>query len=207
MEPNLESKPTIKVQKPWTKNQILFLRIKAFFIDLFLIGVTKALLSTMYFSFLNKFFYHWPIPLRYQVTSRFHEIDLILLLVISSGYFFFSYYLLSGTTPGKLFFKLYVVPNSFLQNPKKENLELTFSQCLSRSLSYVLIMGPSKFLGFFICFFSKDCRGFQDYFSQSQTLPLNVIHTLIAEKEAFELTLQQPLLIASANDHSQNDAA
>ena len=138
-------------------------RTFSFFVDLFCILLASKLLMASYISYLNTFMYIMGDKSQHLLSSQFHKVEFSVITVVFFGYFFLSYYLGNGKTPGKILFRLKVVP---ADNPTGL---LGFTQSMKRSMAYVFCY-LTGFIFFAIPFFNKNRAGLPDMFSESKVL-------------------------------------
>lgn len=100
---------------------------------------------------------------QYLLTSQMHKVELSVISVVFFGYFFLSYYMGNGKTPGKILFRLRVVPTD---NPTQL---LTLSESFKRTVGYFFCY-ITGFVLFALPYFNKNRDGLPDLFSSSQVL-------------------------------------
>lgn len=154
-------------------------RTFSFFVDLFCVLLTTRLLMASYISYLKTFMYLMGERSQYLLTSQMHKIEFSVITVVFFGYFFLSYYMGNGKTPGKILFRLKVVPTD---NP----LELlSFKQSLKRSAGYIFCY-LTGFVLFTLPYFNKDNAGIPDMFSSTNVLTEDE-YALLVQANALEI--------------------
>lgn len=155
-------------------------RTFSFFVDLFCVLLTTRLLMASYISYLKTFMYLMGDKSQYMLTSQMHKVEFSVITVVFFGYFFLSYYMGSGKTPGKILFRLRVVPED------NETELLTFTQSFKRTSGYIFCYLTGFFL-FAIPYFNKKRAGLPDMFSGSKVLTEDAYQAaLVAKKEEAE---------------------
>ena len=179
------------------KGGILRRRTFSFFLDLFCILLTTRLLMASYISYLKTFMYLMGDKSQHLLTSQMHKVEFSIITVVFFGYFFLSYYMGSGKTPGKILFRLRVVPSD---NPTSL---LTFKQSMKRTFGYMFCY-LTGFVLFSIPYFKKDRSGIPEMLSGSKVLTEDEFamakqEALIKEQEVqtsetqIELDFSQPV--------------
>lgn len=159
---------------------VLRRRVFSFFVDLFCILLTSKLLMASYLSYLNTFMYIMGDKSQYLLSSQLHKVEFSIITVVFFGYFFLSYYLGNGKTPGKVLFKLKVVP---ISNPIEL---LSFTQSLKRAICYVFCY-LTGFILFAIPFFTKSRSGVPEMFSKSEVLTEDQFKVIVQSIKSKEI--------------------
>jgi uncharacterized RDD family membrane protein YckC len=154
---------------------ILRRRTFSFFVDLFCILLTTKLLMASYMSYLKTFMYLMGEKSQYLLTSQMHKVELSVISVVFFGYFFLSYYMGNGKTPGKILFRLRVVPTD---NPSSL---LTLSESLKRTMGYFFCY-ITGFVLFALPYFNKNRDGLPDLFSSSKVLTEEQYKVAVSEE-------------------------
>lgn len=124
---------------------------------------------------------------QYMLTSQMHKVELSVISVVFFGYFFLSYYMGNGKTPGKILFRLRVVPTD---NPT--NL-LTITESFKRTVGYFFCY-ITGFVLFALPYFNKNRDGIPDLFSSSHVLTEEKYKEVLSEfQEQAEETTQLEL--------------
>lgn len=152
-------------------------RTFSFFVDLFCVLLTTRLLMASYISYLKTFMYLMGEKTQYVLTSQMHKVEFSVITVVFFGYFFLSYYMGSGKTPGKILFRLRVVPTN-----SEEDL-LSFTESIKRTAGY-LFCYLTGFVLFAIPYFNKNRSGIPDMFSGSKVMTEEAYQALLKEKKA-----------------------
>lgn len=152
-------------------------RTFSFFVDLFCILLTTRLLMASYISYLKTFMYLMGDKSQHLLTSQMHKVEFSVITVVFFGYFFLSYYMGNGKTPGKILFRLRVVPS---ENPTSL---LTFKESMKRTFGYMFCY-LTGFVLFAIPYFNKERAGIPEMFSGSKVLTEE--EYAIAQREAKE---------------------
>ena len=151
----------------WLKSpregSILRRRTFSFFVDLFCILLTTKLLMASYISYLKTFMYLMGEKSQFLLTSQMHKVEFSVISVVFFGYFFLSYYMGNGKTPGKILFRLRVVPT---ETPMQL---LSVTESFKRTIGY-LFCYLTGFVLFAIPYFNKNRNGLPDIFSGSKVL-------------------------------------
>lgn len=142
---------------------ILRRRTFSFFVDLFCILLTTRLLMASYISYLKTFMYLMGEKSQYMLTSQMHKVELSVISVVFFGYFFLSYYMGNGKTPGKILFRLRVVPT------EKPTELLSLNASFKRTVGYFFCY-ITGFVLFAFPYFNKKREGIPDIFSSSKVL-------------------------------------
>ncbi len=138
-------------------------RTFSFFLDLFCVLLTTKLLMASYISYLKTFMFMMGDKSHSLLTNQMYKVEFSVITVVFFGYFFLSYYMGAGKTPGKILFRLRVVPN------RKETDLLTFKESLKRTSAY-LFCYITGFVLFAIPYFNKNKAGLPDMFSDSKVM-------------------------------------
>lgn len=118
---------------------------------------------------------------QFMLTSQMHKVELSVISVVFFGYFFLSYYMGNGKTPGKILFRLRVVPT---ENPA-QLLSLTSS--FKRTLGYFFCY-ITGFILFALPYFNKNREGLPDIFSSTHVLTEEQYKATVAEYLESKLT-------------------
>lgn len=155
------------------------LRLYAFGIDLFLIGLTTRLLLFTYTSFFKRFAGGLNTITQFSVTDNINQIYLYVLFTVFWSYFILSYYLGRGQTPGKAALKLRV------QSQEGDPYHLSFQEAFMRTLGYFLcyVVGSWPLA---MALFRKDGKGIPDFFSQTQVLTESEYQEWLHNREALQ---------------------
>lgn len=138
-------------------------RTFSFFLDLFCVLLTTKLLMASYISYLRTFMFMMGEKSQALLTTQMHKVEFSVITVVFFGYFFLSYYMGAGKTPGKILFRLRVVPN------RNETELLTFKESIKRTSAY-LFCYLTGFVLFAIPYFNKNKEGLPDMFSDSKVM-------------------------------------
>ncbi len=113
---------------------------------------------------------------QFMLTSQMHKVELSVISVVFFGYFFLSYYMGNGKTPGKILFRLRVVPTD---NPTELlSLATSFKRTVGYFFCYI-----TGFVLFALPYFNKSREGLPDIFSSSQVLTEETYKIKVSEFE------------------------
>ena len=133
-------------------------RFYAFFTDLIILSFLKKGLILYYFFSLKQIMGN--VPLVHDTKGAlFVLFNFSIFLTLFTGYFVSFYFLGKGQTPGKYFFNLKIETQI-----EKKDQSLTLSECVLRTLGYVLCYLSGAIL-FLIPLFNKKNHGIQDWIS------------------------------------------
>ena len=119
-----------------------------------------------------------------MLTSQMHKVELSVISVVFFGYFFLSFYMGNGKTPGKILFKLRVVPTN---GPTEL---LTLNESFKRTLGYFFCY-VTGFILFALPYFNKNRDGLPDLFSSSHVLTEEQYKLLLSQKTEQDETESQ----------------
>ncbi|MBT6324812.1 MAG: hypothetical protein HOJ35_02495 [Bdellovibrionales bacterium] len=169
------------------QGKILKKRVLAFTLDLALVIIISSGITFTLTSFVSPYL---NLENNKNTLMNFNQYMIIFHVWMTSitllSYHFISYLLGNGATPGKMLFKLKILPLAVDQ-------KLNISQCFLRSVSYVfLYWGGQLFLG--LPFFIKGGVGIPDWISNTQVV--------CTKKQVFnELNEESQLLLLNRSSH------
>lgn len=132
-----------------------------------------------YISYLKTFMYLMGEKTQLLLTSQMHKVEFSVITVVFFGYFFLSYYMGNGKTPGKILFRLRVVPS------ERETELLSFNESIKRTAGY-LFCYLTGFILFALPYFNKNRSGIPDMFSGSKVLTEDAYKAALEAKKIEE---------------------
>jgi hypothetical protein len=159
----------------------LHMRILAFGVDIFSVGIIKLILSISFSIYVQTFFNELDFS---QQVYLFHAMDGLEVLMsgfVFMSYFTLCYYFMEGRTFGKQLLKLRAVKSEFVKDNDNTDLHYGLWDAFMRTSGYFcayLTLGALYALPFI----RRDKRSLADLFSSSMVLTNDEVYNIFAYK-------------------------
>jgi uncharacterized RDD family membrane protein YckC len=156
-------------------------RVTAFGIDIFMVGIIKIAISISYAIYVQTFFDTLDFSQQVYLIHILDGIEVMVAGFVFLSYFTLCFYFMEGRTVGKHLLKLRAVKSDFVADNSNTDLHYSLQDAFMRTLGYLVSYLTLGIL-YALPFVRKDKRSLADMFSKSIILTNDEVYNVFAYK-------------------------